>query len=407
MAETLLDKLLSKINILFRCSGTNIAIGKAAPTNTKRNRCVYVINLILLNTDVLGSTCWFISGLKSGKSFTELTYIAPCIILSILSDMKSMSIIIYEKKVYQLMENLRMMEAHERIRENTAERGKIIEKGVNFLNLVINVLYVLNIILLVCFAFHPLVVMMLNYKKTNEIELLLPFPIVYPFDAYNIKVWPVIYLRQIWSEIVAVFNICAADFAFYNFCSYITIQFRLLQYDIEHVITGTQKSIYNDEMRSGRIRNKLVEIIKRHQELITCVNLLENIYSVSMLYNFISSSVIICLTGFNVTENKDMILVITFFTFLFMGLLQILFLSFFGDMLMDASIEVSNAVYNSKWYLVPPKTRKTLLLILTRAQKPCKLTAYGFADVSLKAFMKVLSTSWSYFALLKTVYSTE
>ncbi|XP_030040635.1 odorant receptor 4 isoform X2 [Manduca sexta] len=366
MAETLLDKSLSKINILFRCSGTNIAIGKAAPTHTKRNRCIYSFNFIWQNTDVLGAIYWFISGLKSGKSFTELTFIAPCIILSFLSVMKSISIIIYEKKVYQLIKNLRMMEAHERNRENTTERGKITEKGVNFLNLVINVLYVFNMLVLVCFALNPLILMILNYMKTNEIDFILPFPIAYPFDPYNIKVWPMVYLRQIWTEIVVVLNTIAPDFVFCIFCSHITIQFRLLQYDIEHVITGTRKSIYNDEMRGGRIRNKLIEIIKWHQELITCVNLLENIYSVSTLYNFISSSVIICLSGFNVTENKDIVLVISFIAFLFMGLLQIFFFCFFGDMLIHASIEVSDAVYNSKWYLAPPKMRKTLLLIQTR-----------------------------------------
>ncbi|KAG6443513.1 odorant receptor 67c [Manduca sexta] len=407
MAQTLFDKSLSKLSMVFRWSGTNIAIGEAAPTNTKRNRCIYSFNFILQNTNVLGGIYWFISGLKTGKSYTELTFIAPCIIISILSVMKSMSIIIYEKKVYQLMENLRMMEAHERNRENTAERRKIIEKGVNFLNLVINVLCGLYLIMFVCFAFSPLVLMILKYMKMNEIEFKLPFFIAYPFDPYNIKVWPMVYLRQLGTEIVTVSNMCVADFIFCIFCSYITIQFRLLQYDIEHVITGTRESIYNDEMHGGKIRNKLVEIIKWHQELIMCVNLLENIYSISMLFNFISSSVIICLTGFNVTENHDIVLVITFITFLFMGLVEIFLLCFFGDMLIDASSDVSDAVYNCKWYLAPPKMRKTLLLIQTRAHIPCKLTAYGFADVSLKAFMKVLSTSWSYFALLKTIYSTE
>ncbi|XP_030040641.1 uncharacterized protein LOC115455950 [Manduca sexta] len=199
MAETFLDKSLSKVHIMFRCSGTNISIGEAAPTNTKRNRCVYGFNFIWQNTDLIGAISWFLEGIISGKSFTELTYIAPCIILSILSVIKSISIIIYEKKVYQLMQNLRIMEAHERNRENTTEKEKIIKKGVNFLNLVINGLYVFNILLLACFALNPLALMILNYMKTNEIEFLLPFLITYPFDPYNIKVWPIVYVRQIWT----------------------------------------------------------------------------------------------------------------------------------------------------------------------------------------------------------------
>ncbi|CAD0205869.1 unnamed protein product [Chrysodeixis includens] len=41
---------------------------------------------------------------------------------------------------------------------------------------------------------------------------------------------------------------------------------------------------------------------------------------------------------------------------------------------------------------------------LIRAQTPCKLTASNFSEVNLKAFMKILSTAWSYFALLQTLY---
>ncbi|XP_045762502.1 odorant receptor 67c-like [Maniola jurtina] len=133
--------------------------------------------------------------------------------------------------------------------------------------------------------------------------------------------------------------------------------------------------------------------------------MLEFIYAESTLFNFVSSSVMICLTGFNVIAMENVAFVVTFLVFLSASLLQIYMLCFFGDFLMKSSMEVSDAVYNSKWYYLNATSGKNLLIVLTRAQKPCKLTAFGFSDVSLKAFMSILSSAWSYFALLKTVYA--
>ncbi|KAG6443515.1 odorant receptor 4 [Manduca sexta] len=402
MSNLMFDQSMSKIEILFRITGINIT-SKGTP-NTRKNRIIYILNFILLNTDVLGAVCWFISGLLHGKNLTQLTYVAPCVTLSFLGDFKTIFLVLYEKDINQLIQNLRKMELREKTRERTDAKDAMIKKEMNFLNAVVNVSYVLNILLLVAFAINPLVLMGLKYMKTGELEFLLPFLIVYPFNAYDIKVWPMVYIRQIWSEVVVVLDVCVADFMFYIFCTHITIQFQLLQHKIEKII-DTPKNINTKILYNEHFRTKLIEIIKWHQELIWSTNLLETIYTKSTLYNFVSSSIIICLTGFNVTAINDIALVISFLTFLFMGLLQIFFLCFFGDMLMKASMDVSDAVHNSYWYLAHPRIGKHLLLVQTRAQKPCKLTASGFADVNLRAFMKILSTSWSYFALLQTLYS--
>ncbi|XP_072946334.1 odorant receptor 67c-like [Epargyreus clarus] len=134
--------------------------------------------------------------------------------------------------------------------------------------------------------------------------------------------------------------------------------------------------------------------------------MLEMIFTKSTLFNFVSSSILICLTGFNVMAIEDSPYVMTFLSFLSSCLLQIFLLCFFGDMLMRSSMEIGDAVYKSKWYETKPTIAKNLLLVQTRSQKPCRLTASGFADVNLRAFMKILSTAWSYFALLKTMYSS-
>ncbi|XP_050356411.1 odorant receptor 67c-like [Nymphalis io] len=277
-------------------------------------------------------------------------------------------------------------------------------------------------------------------------------------------------------------NIFAIDTFFYVFCTYIRMHFRILGYHFENVVCAS-----HDETRE-----KMRKCIRRHQELIELVNQLETLYSKSTLFNILSSSLLICLSGFNITIvaettailafipflvvsltqisltcfygdmlmasstkmrdavyncrwydappdiKKSVFLVqfraskpckvtaanfavlnltafttaiqnvtfaITFLVFLTASLLQIYLLCFFGDLLMKSSMEVKDAVYNCKWYYLNAKMRKILIIVHSRAQKPCKLTAFGFSDVNLRAFMSILSSSWSYFALLKTIYN--
>ncbi|CAH2242247.1 jg25180 [Pararge aegeria aegeria] len=246
--------------------------------------------------------------------------------------------------------------------------------------------------------------MALKYYQTEEVELMLPFLIIYPFDSHDIRYWPFVYLHQFWSVSVVLLNICAADYLLYICCTYLGVQFRMLQHNIENVVE--KKSVLL-EHELEELQKKYCQLIKWHQELIRLANMLGFIYAESTLFNFVSSSILICLTGFNVMAMENVAFAVSFLVFLSASLLQIYMICFFGDFLMTSSTEVSDAVYHSKWYYLNVKTGKNLLILQTRAQKPCKLTAFGFADVNLNAFMSILRNAWSYFALLKTVYAPQ
>ncbi|CAH2058491.1 unnamed protein product, partial [Iphiclides podalirius] len=402
--DTLLfDKSLGRIAFLFRYGGLSLESKGRTTVQTVKTRLLYLFNSSWLNIDLAGGIYWFIDGMMHGKSFVGLTYIAPCIALSLMANLKSLFLIFNEHRIEELTESLRSLERMESA-VRVKEKDEIVANERRFLSYVINMLNILNVVLVFTFSVSPLVLMLIKYLKTNEVELILPFLIIYPFNSYDIHYWPFVYMHQFWSECVVILDICSADYLFFTCCSYIKIQFRLLQYDFENIIpenSGTGITQSEDK----EYKKKFVELIRRHHMSIRATSLLEAVYSKPTLYNFVSSSMLICLTGFNVMAIEDVALIVTFLVFLFMSLLQIFFLCFFGDMLMRSSMGVSNAVYNSRWYSADPGIAKSLLIVLTRAQKPCKLTAMGFADVNLMAFTSVLSTSWSYFCLLNTMYT--
>lgn len=196
---SLFDDSLRKIKFLFKFSGMHLeAKSSKTITNIIRYRWLYIVNFLWLNTDVIGEIFWIIDGALNGKKLNELTYIAPCTTLCMLANLKSIFLILSEDALTELTKNLREMERSEDGRENT-EKDIIIEEQRSFLNVVISALNFWNAMTVIAFSLTPLVLMAVEYRKTNEIELMLPFLIVYPFDPYDIKYWPFVYLHQVWS----------------------------------------------------------------------------------------------------------------------------------------------------------------------------------------------------------------
>lgn len=53
------------------------------------------------------------------------------------------------------------------------------------------------------------------------------------------------------------------------------------------------------------------------------------------------------------------------------------------------SVEMSTTIYHSNWLDKDVKTRKFLILIQMRSQRPLKISAYKIATVSFTSFFKV------------------
>ncbi|CAG5056012.1 unnamed protein product [Parnassius apollo] len=75
-------------------------------------------------------------------------------------------------------------------------------------------------------------------------------------------------------------------------------------------------------------------IVDRHRQLLCCVELLHSAYSESSLCNILTSSMLICFTGFNVMAYDNLLIVIPFIAFLFMVIGQIYLLCYYGDLIL-------------------------------------------------------------------------
>ncbi|XP_061705407.1 odorant receptor 67c-like [Cydia pomonella] len=337
-----------------------------------------------------------------GKGFLELSYIAPCATICLLSSVKATFFYVHQDVLIEVVKKIKSIhpEVDDKriIDEKTIENkdlNDVVQRNVNESNKFLKKLIILDLTIclgvVVAFCLQPISAMGWEYWQTGTYKVTFPFNVKYFFNPYSKAVWPFVYFHLVWSTFIAFFNTFGTDTFFFAFCVYMRMHFRILQRRFQNAVGEREGS-------------QFVEVVKRHQDLIHLADQVEILYSKSTLFNIVTSSVLICLSAFNVTSVEDMGVVISFMAFLSMSLTQIFLLCYFGDMLMKSSMEISDAIYNSAWYQADQRTKRNVLLVLTKSRRPCKLTAARFADVNLTAFTTILSRSWSLFALLKTVY---
>ncbi|CAH0403422.1 unnamed protein product [Chilo suppressalis] len=415
------ENSLRRTKLFLSLSGIRISATKWPKALEKLfDTYFYYFQVFWLYADVLGEISWLIEGVLNGSSFLELSLAVPCITVSCLATSKSIFLYLNRDVVVKVIDKLREIypESDETLKYhsnadlshdkeldifednsnksdiNTDIERDIKNESVDFLNLVVKVQYYICSAVVVAFPLMPVSTMVFIYYSTGVLEYKYVYMVKYFFDPFKMALWPFVYFHQVMSTVIVAMNVFGSDTLFYAACIYIQMHFRILCHHYENAVSAS----------SIQTRLNLKVAIRRHHELIDLVNRVEILYTKSTLFNIVTSSFLICLSGFIITMVEDIIVMVTFATFLFMNLSQISLLCYFGDMLMSSSTQIVNAIYNSLWYDADERVKKSVFLILIRAQKPCKLTACNFADLNLKAFTTILSRSWSYFALLKTMY---
>ncbi|XP_022829617.1 odorant receptor 4-like [Spodoptera litura] len=397
------EECFKRINVFLKLIGLSIDNDDHNKTMVQRLRKHWMcfIHFFSFNILVLGEIIWLIQGLIYGVTLWEITYLTPCLTLCFLGNFKVYFFLRHMHHVSELVKALRQL--HSSIKETDEGMADEAKKWLLFLTSISNLILLLFILGATAFALGPFVISGSHYYTTGEIKLFVPFLIWYPFDPFDIRIWPFVYLNQLWAAWVAIFSVYGPDCFFFTCCTFIQIQFLKLQHDMETMVKEGSRD--REESTKNTFKADLVDIVNKHRELMRCVDLLETIFSKSTLLNVMTSSLIICAAGFNLMAIKNLALMAPFTSFLTFGFSQIFFHCYYGDYIMRSSMGVGDAVYNSRWYETGAAERKYLLIVLLRSQKPCRLTAYGFTDINLRAYTRILSTSWSYFALLKQMYN--
>ncbi|XP_013166614.1 PREDICTED: odorant receptor 4-like [Papilio xuthus] len=217
----------------------------------------------------------------------------------------------------------------------------------------------------------------------------------YPFDKQQPIAHIAVYIFEMFAGQTCVWIMICTDLLFSGMASHIGMLLRLLQRRLETlaIVCRTDDEYYKE----------ILSNIKLHQQLIRYCNNLEEAFSVVNLINIVLSSINICCVVF-VIVLLEPFMAVSNKLFLGSALIQIGVLCWYADDIYHANAKVASSAYNSFWYKTSPRCRRTLLFLIKRSQKPIAFTAMKFTNISLVTYSAILTRSYSYFALLYTMY---
>ncbi|KAG7310955.1 hypothetical protein JYU34_003801 [Plutella xylostella] len=85
--------------------------------------------------------------------------------------------------------------------------------------------------------------------------------------------------------------------------------------------------------------------------------------------------------------------------------IEIFMPGYLGSQLRHESEQVIRAVYQSDWIDRSETFKRTLKLLVERAQKPVIMTAYSIISLSLSTFISIMKTAYSSYTLLRAVHT--
>lgn len=235
-------------------------------------------------------------------------------------------------------------------------------------------IYAMVFILILFPVYYPVVDYVL-YQKTQ-----LSVQYWFPINVFRLQTFPLALFWTDWMGWIMTTNLLATDTTIYAIITVVSMEFDVLTSDLRN---------FSLTVRHERMK-KLKSFVDRHNKLLDLSDKLQDIYGWSFLFSFVGSSIIICFITFHLSIAGTFYEYMLNIPYLMMMGGQIFLLCFFGQKLVDAGESVIEGVYWSGWESFHDlKLEKQLIVIMARAQKPKKLSALGFADISLTSFTSV------------------
>ncbi|KAL2742322.1 odorant receptor 63a-like [Vespula maculifrons] len=159
-----------------------------------------------------------------------------------------------------------------------------------------------------------------------------------------------------------------------------------------------------DEIQDEKNYQELSLCVKKHKHAIEFVELLQTCYTESLITLLLLNVVGISITGVQTIINIHNLSDVFRFGFLTLGeAFHLFFLTLPGQRIIDHSAKIFEDSYDSCWYVLSSRCKRTLSLILLRSMTPCQLMAGGLYSMTLENYVSLVQTAMSYFTVLSSV----
>ncbi|PSN37988.1 Odorant receptor 36 [Blattella germanica] len=228
--------------------------------------------------------------------------------------------------------------------------------------------------------------------ETDEPYPYFCFVIWLPFDATQSPGYELVYTVQTLCFLMASLYYTSINTLFITFIIHVAAQFQILVQSLKCLDDHPHDEYF-------------INCIKHHQTIIKFSKELDLVLSPLLFFFFCCSQMIMCVVTFQVVLTwADGTIQVKLILGLMAALCGPLMFCWFGTVMIQEGLAVEQAVYDCKWYERPTNFRRLLGMVLMRSQKPVRLTAGQFYDVSLTSFTQMLNAVYTYFAVLKQLY---
>ncbi|KAH1011027.1 hypothetical protein HUJ04_000469 [Dendroctonus ponderosae] len=226
-----------------------------------------------------------------------------------------------------------------------------------------------------------------------------PLPITFSHPLTTTTFYLLLTLQCVCSFYLIMIGICF-DMLVMGLANVATAQLDML---IEEITTFTPTSIETLEKEEHRFIKRCAE---RHNAIISYVNSIEDVFTYIFLAQCVVSVTCICNGLFQLTHVAPVFSIHFYYNciFTFNVLFEIGICCWFATLMTNKGNDVADACYNYNWLHSSSATRKLLLIMLCRSQKPLFITVGKIIQLSIGSFLSVLKTAYSYYALMQHLY---
>ncbi|XP_030561820.1 odorant receptor 67a [Drosophila novamexicana] len=233
-----------------------------------------------------------------------------------------------------------------------------------------------------------------------DVEKAMPYFSISPWDWHDHWSYYVMYLLQVWGAYTATTGHISADLSIYAVNMQLVMHFDYLS-----------KSLKEFQIQAGCVHNGFVndlkalqDLILYHNKLLRLSDVMNSVFGMPLLLNFLTSSVMVCFVGFQMTLGLSADHTVKLALFLISATVEIYLICYFSGLLIVSSEGVTAAVYEMNWLHGDTRFNKMLIFIAQRAQKPVCLKATVFLDISMETMAMFLKMSYRLFCVIRTMY---
>ncbi|CAK9819217.1 Odorant receptor 13a [Anthophora plagiata] len=219
------------------------------------------------------------------------------------------------------------------------------------------------------------------------------------FDVQKSPAYEIVYCMHYVYVLVTVHITMAAYSLTTIFATHACGQIKIQTTRLENLTKG-------EKLLEKVVKDRLAVIISGHVQILKFMRSIENALHEIFLIEVIVSTALLCLIEYLCMmewESNDAITILPYVSLLICFTFNILIFCYVGELLLGQGSEIAYASYNTKWYNLPRRKARDIVLLLAISKIPIRLTAGKIFVLSLNTFGVVLKSSIVYLNMLRTV----